>query len=138
MVKRACVCQVKRTWVSPAVTIGLGCILLAGCTGFSPSTVGEPTWETRAQFQRNLSLLRAGMPADSLALLFAEAKAPGEAGILHQARIVTTELERVTYTLGWKSDPRHQIGVKDMSEIDVAKATVIAENSRVISVELHD
>lgn len=123
-------------WISPAFLLVLTC--LAGCGGLSGTNVGEPTPQARSDFSAKLKTLEVGMPADSLEALFEEAHQPGDTGILHKAKVVTTEFERVTYSLGWKSDPRHQIGVKEMEEIDVEKASVTVVGARVVSIKIHE
>ena len=113
-------------------------LLVAGCAGLAGTNVGEPTPRVRHQFHEKLSLLHVGMPVDSLEMLFEEAKEPGEAGILHRVRVVTADFQRLRYSLGWKSDPRHQIGHKDIEEIDVEIATVLVEGPHLVAIELHE
>ncbi len=117
----------------------LGAIaLVAGCTNFSGSNVGEPNAQTRFQFRKNLAMLRTGMPADSLELLFSPVEKPGQAGILGRSRVKTKTAERVSYTLGWRSDPKHQLGVKASDELDVTLATVLAIDKKLVSIEHHN
>jgi len=113
-------------------------LLSAACSGVAGSNVGEPTSRARFEFKRKLEALRVGMPADSLEMIFAEARQAGETGILHKTRLVTSDLERVTYSLGWKSDPRHQIGNKNLEDIDVERASVVAENAAIVAITLYD
>ena len=75
------------------------------------------------------------MPADSLDLLFPVAGAPGEAGVLREASIVTAEGTRRNVTLGWRSDPRHQIGYRESGETEIARALVTIEDARVTRIE---
>ena len=111
---------------------------LAGCSGLAASNVGDPTLQTRLDFQSGLDQLHVGMPADSLDLLFAEAIEPGQAGILRRARFVTAGSTRSNITLGWRSDPRHQIGYKDSAETEIARALVVVEDARVTRIERLD
>jgi len=76
--------------------------------------------------------------ADSLELLFAEATRPGQAGILRRARIVTAGSTRSNITLGWRSDPRHQIGYMESDETEIARALVVVEDARVTRIERRD
>ncbi len=113
-------------------------LLAVGCAGLSGTNVGEPTPRTQQQFHDKLSLLHTGMSVDSLELIFQEVREPGEAGILHRSKVITSDFVRVRYSLGWKSDPRHQIGYKEIDEIDVELASVIAEDSRLVLIEKHE
>lgn len=105
--------------------------LVLACGGLAASNVGDPTMQQRLAFNAGLAMLHVGMPMDSLNLIFAQAKQPGEAGILRQVRIVTADTEQLRITLGWRSDPRHQIGLKALEEIEVVKAVVVAEDQRI-------
>jgi len=121
-----------------AWTIALAGLLAAGlgaCVGkLSSTNVGDPTGMARSQLLARVDRLRPGLPADSLELLFGEARAPGQTGILGRSRLAAGGRERVVYTLGWKSDPRHQIGAKDWDEIDVAIAEAVFEDGRLVRV----
>ena len=105
------------------------------CSKISSSNVGTPSSVIRFDFQKGLDLVRAGMPADSLELLFRDVESAGQAGILSRARVRTAETERIRYRLGWRSDPKHQLGVKASDELDVALATVLVIDKAVVSVE---
>ncbi len=123
----------------PLALLALGVGLAAGgCTGFAASNVGDPTLQTRLDFQARLDLVHPGMPADSLELLFVPAAQPGEAGILRRTRIVTAEGENATVSLGWRSDPRHQLGRKTSREVEVERALVVIAGARVVSIERRD
>ena len=115
-----------------AALVALG---VAGCTGLAASNVGDPTLSTRLGFESRLEMVHVGMPADSLGLLFAQATSPGEAGILREASIVTAEGTRRNVTLGWRSDPRHQIGYRESTETEIARALVVVEDARVTRIE---
>jgi hypothetical protein len=117
------------------LALGLG---LTGCGGLAASNVGDPTLQARLDFQARLDLVHPGMPADSLDLLFAAAAQPGETGILRRTRIVTAEGESGTVSLGWRSDPRHQIGGKTSREVEIERALVVIEGARVQRVERRD
>lgn len=116
----------------PLLLLGLG------CTGLAASNVGDPPLQSRIEFNRNLALLHVDMPLDSLELLFPAATEAGDAGILRRSRVATADLERVRYSLGWRSNPRHQVGYKDMEDIEVLRATVVAQNGRILRVERMD
>ena len=75
------------------------------------------------------------MPADSLELLFDTVEKAGQAGILNQSLVKTESAERVRYLLGWRSDPKHQIGVKASDELDVTLATILAIDGKLVSIE---
>jgi len=109
-----------------------------GCSGLAASNVGEPTLQARLDFQHGLARLTVGMPVDSLEMIFQDVKKPGEAGILRRATIITEDRERVSYRLGWLSDPRHQIGHKEIEEIEVTRATVIVEQGRIHRIDRRD
>jgi len=113
-------------------------LLAGGCSGFASSNVGDPSSQTRLDFEARLALVHPGMPADSLGLLFGEALQPGQAGILRRTRIVSAAGESGSYSLGWRSDPRHQIGRRTSRETEVERALVIVEGARVIRVEHRD
>lgn len=111
----------------------------AGCAGgLSATNVGEPSPQARADFESRLALVRPGMPADSLELLFAPATEPGAAGILRRTRITTAAGESGTVSLGWRSDPRHQIGRKTSREVEVERALVVVEGAQVVSIARRD
>lgn len=112
--------------------------LALGCGGLAASNVGEPTMQARMDFDFSLAQLHEGMPVDSLEILFEDVKKPGEAGILRRAVIVTEERKRVNFTLGWLSDPRHQIGHKEIEDLEVARAMVIVEDDIIRRIELRD
>ena len=109
-------------------------LIAMGCSGFSASNVGDPSLQDRLDFRSHLALLHVGMPADSFDLLFDQALKPGETGILRRTRIVTSEGERLNYELGWRSDPRHQVGHKAIEDIDVTRAWVQVEQGRISSI----
>lgn len=113
-------------------------LLAGGCAGFASSNVGDPSSQTRLDFEARLALVRAGMPADSLGLLFGEALRPGQAGILRRTRVVTAGGESGSYSLGWRSDPLHQIGRRTSRETEVERALVIVEGAQVVRVERRD
>jgi hypothetical protein len=125
--------QVKGSRSAGAIWI-LVAWLGAGCAGgLSATNVGEPSPQARADFESRLALVRPGMPADSLELLFAPATEPGAAGILRRTRVTTAAGESGTVSLGWRSDPRHQIGRKTSREVEVERALVDNEGGRVLS-----
>jgi len=120
------------------LSLGMGLAAGGGCGGFAASNVGDPTLQARLDFQARLDLVHPGMPADSLDLLFAAATQPGEVGVLRRTRIVTAAGESGTVSLGWRSDPRHQIGRKTSREIEVERALVVIEGAQVVSVQQRD
>ncbi len=113
-------------------------LFAVGCTGLSASNVGDPSLQDRLDFRSRLAMLHVGMPVDSLELLFAPAQKPGETGILHRARIATSDDLRLTFDLGWRSDPRHQPGHKAIEEIDVMRARVIVEGGCIRDIQHMD
>lgn len=119
------------------IALALG-LLAGGCGGFAPSNVGDPSSQIRYDFEARLALVHAGMPADSLTLLFSEALKPGQAGILRRTRVVSAAGESGSYSLGWRSDPRHQIGRRTSRETEVERALVIVEGAQVIHIERRD
>lgn len=116
------------------IWILLPLVVAAGCTGLSAGNVGDPTLQDRLDFRSSLALLHVGMPVDSLDLLFAPALEPGDTGILRRARVATSEGERLSYELGWLSDPRHQVGHKAIDDIEVVRAWVRVEQGRISSI----
>ncbi len=120
------------------IALGMGLAGAGGCGGFAASNVGDPTLQARLDFQARLDLVHPGMPADSLDVLFAAAAEPGEAGILRRTRIVTAEGESGTVSLGWRSDPRHQLGRKTSREVEVERALVVIAGAQVLSIERRD
>ncbi len=106
-------------------------LLAMGCSGFSASNVGDPSLQDKLDFRSNLALLHVGMPADSFDLLFAPALKPGDTGIVHKVRIATIAGERISYELGWLSEPLHQTGHKPIEEITVIRAWVQMEQGRI-------
>ncbi len=116
----------------------LALCLLLGCSGISSSNVGTPSGQDIREFDQALAALHIGMPADSVPLLFAQAVNKGDIGILRTTRMVTESFTRITYTLGWKSDPVHQVGHVNLEEIDQEDAQVIAEDGKVIKIILFE
>ncbi len=113
-------------------------LLAMGCSGFSANNVGDPSLQDRLDFRSNLALLYVGMPADSFDLLFAPALKSGDTGIVHRVRIATIEGERISYELGWLSDPLHQVGHKEIEEIAVIRAWVQMEQGLISSIRRND
>ena len=108
---------------------------LEGCAGISGGDTGMPTPRVRRQFQESLALLHADMPVDSLLLLFRPVREPGQAGILHRARMASTDHERIIYTLGWMADSPDDLGYRDQEQIDVEFAIVTVEDQRLTLVQ---
>jgi hypothetical protein len=111
--------------------------LISGCAKLSGSNVGAPSAQVRMEFSRNLALIRPGMPADSLEMIFRTVEKAGQAGILSRVLVRMDDTERVRYKLGWRSDPKHQTGVKSSDDLDVEIATVLAINDELVSIEKH-
>ena len=107
-------------------------ILAAGCSGISGTNVGSPTPAAKRAFLERLERVRAGMPADSLEILFGTAEKAGETGILFRSRIITDEFTRESFQLGWKDEPLHQGEFKSQGEIDQVLAIVEVEDGRVL------
>jgi len=104
----------------------------AGCSGISGTNVGTPTPAAKRTFLERLDLIRAGMPADSLEILFGTAEKAGETGILFRSRIITEDFTRESFQLGWKDEPRHQGEFKSQGEIDQVLATVEVQDGKVL------
>ncbi|MCP4546442.1 MAG: hypothetical protein GY835_08270 [bacterium] len=122
----------------PASILLFALCLLIGCSGISSSNVGTPSGQDIREFDAALASLHIGMPADSIPILFKLAQLKGDVGILHTTRIVTADMTRITYTLGWKFDPSHQTGYKTLEDIDEEDAAVVTENGRVVEITLFD
>ena len=109
-------------------------ILATGCSGISGTNVGTPTPTAKRAFLERLTMVRAGMPADSLEILFETAEKAGETGILFRSRIITDEFTRESFQLGWKDEPRHQGEFKSQGEIDQVLAIVETQDDRVLHI----
>jgi hypothetical protein len=119
--------------------IVIGVLFLApGCTNLSASNVGEPTGIAKYRFYSSLRQVHVGMPSDSLEILFSTATKAGEAGILHTSRIITEEFTRETCYLGWCTNPKHQIGLKDDDELEKNIARIHIEDHLVTEIEILD
>ncbi|MBM4117178.1 hypothetical protein FJ251_05445 [bacterium] len=119
--------------------IALTLVLLAGgCGGIALRNVGDPSTQTRLDFEARLDLVHPGMPVDSLSVLFGEALRPGQAGILRRTRLVTAAGESGSVALGWRSDPRHEIGRRSSRETEVERALVLIEGAQVVRIERRD
>jgi len=111
----------------PAVLL----LFTVACSGIYASNVGEPTSGEKLLFNRALARLEVGMPEDSLLAMFEEADEPGDAGILYKSRVRFENFERTTYTLGWKSEPKHQGDYKRPEDIDQVAALVEVREGKV-------
>jgi len=109
-------------------------LLLSACGGFYASNVGEPSAGEKLRFETALDRVHVGMPEDSLLLLLRPAEKAGEAGILLRSAVSFQSTSRVTYRLGWRSEPRHHGGVKRPEDIDQVRAVVEVREGRVTKI----
>ena len=106
-------------------------LFAVACSGIYASNVGEPTSGEKLHFNRALARLDVGMPEDSLLAMFGEANEPGDAGILYKSRVRFEDFERTTYSLGWKSEPKHQGDYKRPEDIDHVAALVEVREGKI-------
>jgi len=106
-------------------------LFLVACGAIYASNVGEPSSSDKLRFARALDRLEVGMPEDSITAFFDAAEKPGQAGILHRSRVKFDDFERVSYLLGWKSEPKHQGAYKRPEDIDQVQARVEVREGRI-------
>jgi hypothetical protein len=110
-------------------------LFLIACSGIHASNVGEPHSGEKLRFMRSLDQLEIGMPEDSITALFTQAEEPGQVGILHRSSVRFDDFERVTYQLGWKSEPRHQGAYKRPEDIDQILALVEIREGQIFRIK---